>query len=324
MSTSVTSSPRSLPSELFSNVSSGTSSPTSSTHDLDAFASKQATTSPRSLLSEHPHTGRCNTIIFDLGDVLFTWSAETRTSIPPKLLHKILRSASWFEYEKGNVSEDEAYANASSEFGVPKSEVAAAFQGARDSLKSNDTLVALIRELRERHPGLQVFAMSNISAPDWEVLRTKATPAEWSLFDRVFTSAGARERKPNLGFYRLVLEQTGVDPLRTVFVDDKPENVLSARSLGIKGVVFDSYENVARQLRNYVEDPVGRAQAWLKENAKKMLSVTDSGVTLHENFAPLLILEATGDRSLVEYVEHPRLFNFFQGSLECFYVDRGC
>jgi HAD superfamily hydrolase (TIGR01509 family) len=259
---------------------------------------------------------RCNVLILDLGDVLFTWSAETKTCISSGTLRQILRSASWFEYEKGNISEDKAYENAASEFGVPKSEIAAAFQGARVSLKSNEVLVRFVQELRAAYPTLKVFAMSNISAPDWEVLRTKATPEEWAIFDHVFTSAEARERKPNLGFYRRVLTETGVNPLRTVFVDDKLENVLSARSLGIKGVVFDSFENVAKQVRNYVEEsghPVDRAQAWLKANAKKMLSVTNNNVVLHENFTQLLILEVTGDRSLVEYVEHPRLFNFFQG-----------
>ncbi|KAI5121961.1 hypothetical protein M0805_002032 [Coniferiporia weirii] len=287
-----------------SGSSSGSSTPASVTFDLAPSYSTYD-------FSE-PCTGRCENVIFDLGDVLFTWSAVTKTGIPPKLLKKILRSATWFEYEKGNLTEQEAYAAAACEFGLDSSEIARAFQEARSSLQSNPSIVSFIKELKEQH-GIRVFAMSNISAPDYEVLRGMARPEEWALFDRVFTSSEARERKPNLGFYKYVLEQTGVDPLRTVFVDDKLENILPARSLGIKGIVFDSFETLSRQLRNYVGDSVGRAQAWLKDHSKKMLSVTNTGVTVHENFAPLLIYEATGDRSLVEYVEHPRLFNFFIG-----------
>jgi FMN phosphatase YigB (HAD superfamily) len=260
-----------------------------------------------------PSSSRCDTVIFDLGDVLFHWSAETKSTISAKLLKKILRSATWFEFEKGNLSEQEAYDAVAAEMGLASNEVRKAFQGARDSLKSNPALVDFIRELKEQF-GLRIFAMSNISAPDFEVLRGKASPEEWALFERVFTSAEAHERKPNLGFYKYVLEQTGVDPLRTIFVDDKSENILTARSLGIKGIVFDSLDNLSRQIRNHVGNPVNRAEAWLKSNAKKMLSVTNTGVTVHENFAPLLTYEATGDRSLVEYVEHPRTFNFFIGS----------
>ncbi|EJD03446.1 HAD-like protein [Fomitiporia mediterranea MF3/22] len=292
-------------------TSSGASTPSSAVFDLPL-----APLSPLSPTLEfgdsEPSTSPCENIIFDLGDVLFTWTAETKTRVNPKMLKKILRSATWFEFEKGNLTEQEAYDTVAAELRVESSDVREAFQAARDSLKSNPQLVSLIRQLKEQH-GIRVFAMSNISAPDFAVLRGKVAPEELKLFERVFTSHEARERKPNLGFYKYVLEQTGVDPVRTLFIDDKLENILPARSLGMKGIVFDNFENMARQLRNYVGDPIGRAQAWLKDNAKKMLSVTNTGVTVHENFAPLLIYEATGDRSLVEYVEHPRLFNFFIG-----------
>lgn len=261
---------------------------------------------------DEPCPSRCENVVFDLGDVLFTWSAVTTTSIAPKLLKRILRSASWFEYEKGNISEQEAYDNAARDFGLSSSEVERAFQDARNSLRANPSIIQLIKDLKKQY-GVRVFAMSNISVPDFEVLRRKARPEDWALFDRVFTSGEARERKPNLGFYKHVIREADIDPLRTVFIDDKLENVLPARSLGIKGIVFSSLDTLSRQLRNYLWDSTSRAQGWLNDNAKKMLSVTDTGVTVYENFAPLLIYEATGDRSLVEFVEHPRLFNFFIG-----------
>ena len=53
---------------------------------------------------------------------------------------------------------------------------------ARDSLQSNSKLLDVIRELREFD-----IAISNISAPDWTVLSTKATPQDWALSDHVFT-----------------------------------------------------------------------------------------------------------------------------------------
>lgn len=304
-------------------MSSLPSTPSTKSFDLAAVSdtTKESSSSPASSVADLPTkdvgqkdwlSNRCNTIIFDLGDVLFTWSAETKTSISPQLLRKILRSATWFEYEKGNLQEYEAYELVGKQFDVETSEVAAAFQGARDSLQGNLKLIQLIRELKQEHK-LTIYAMSNISAPDWAVLKGKASAEEWALFDRVFTSAEARERKPNLGFFRHVLAETSADPSRTIFVDDNHQNVLTARSVGLHAIVFDSFENVERKLRNLVADPLGRAHNWLRSNAKRMLSVTDGGVILHENFAPLLIYEATGDRSLVEYVEHPRLFKFFQG-----------
>ncbi|KAF7347952.1 HAD-like protein [Mycena sanguinolenta] len=306
-------------------------------------------------------------IIFDIGDVLFTWSAETKTTISGSTLRKILRSATWFEYEKGNIGETECYDLVASEFRLESSKVAAAFQGARDSLAEDPKMIAMLHDLKAS--GTRLFAMSNISAPDWEVLRHKGKREDWELFEHVFTSAAARERKPNLGYFRHVLsetgidrglygvvvpcspgfwwvlpdsaeshtvrrhpfvrkciptfgypsselpEETGIDPERTAFVDDKLENVLTGRSLGFKGIVFTKFEDVERQLKVLFRDPIAAGNQWLRSNAKQMKPETNTGVVLEENFAQLLIFEATGDPSLVDYIEYPWLSNFFKSVL---------
>ncbi len=230
-------------------------------------------------------------------------------------------------------TESEAYSRVAAEFGVAYADVKRAFQGARASLAPNEGLVALIRELKSQSKDheLKIFGMSNISMPDWEVLQTKGRPEDWLLFERVFTSAEARERKPNLGFYQHVIREITkysdaqpksevkghnlnwtFDPTSTIFVDDKLENVVSARSCGLRGLQFTSFEILAQSLRNAILPPFTRARNWLRANAKNMPSITNTGVVLRENFSQMLILEATGERDLVEFVEHPRLFNFFQ------------
>ena len=237
---------------------------------------------------------KATTLILDLGDVLFSWSPNTETSIPPRTLKAILSSPAWVDYECGLLSQQDCYDRLSNEFHIPTPEIAEAFNQARDSLKSNDEMLSFVRELKLQSNGqLRVYAMSNISRPDYEYLRTK--PADWSLFDKVYTSADAGERKPNLGFYRYVLDDISVDPCSVVFVDDKPENVLSARSFGMRGIVFDDQKRVLQAIRNAVEDPVQRARSYLQNNAKLLDSVTSNGYTLKENFAQLLILEATCD-----------------------------
>jgi FMN phosphatase YigB (HAD superfamily) len=176
-------------------------------------------------------------IIFDLVDTLFNVSFKSRTSIPSSTLRRItLGSNAWFNYEKGLFSENECYSRIAAEFDLDKNELRRAFDEARDSLHANDKLFTLIRELKAESNGqLRVFAMSNISARDYEVLREK--PADWSVFDQIFTSSDVGERKPNLGFYRHVLKAADVDPERVIFVDDQFENVFSARSLGMHGII---------------------------------------------------------------------------------------
>ncbi|KAJ6499258.1 Haloacid dehalogenase-like hydrolase-domain-containing protein [Mycena sanguinolenta] len=255
-----------------------------------------------------------NTIIFDIGDVLFNWSSHTKTSISSKTLRQILSSPTWFDYERGKLSEVECYAKVGNEFSLSPAEIRQAFIEARESLQSNDDLIDLVRELKEKSKGtLRVFAMSNISLPDYEVLRTKK--ADWDIFDRIFTSWEAGERKPHLGFYKHVLSETKINPRQAILIDDKLENVLSARSLGMHGIVFPrgGSDKVKRALRNLIGDPVLRGRDYLQRNAQHLESTTDNGIVLRENFAQLLLLELTDNRDLVDIVEHPRAWNFFHG-----------
>ncbi len=233
-------------------------------------------------------------LIMDLGDVLFTWSAITKTTIPPKTLKKIISSTVWFEYECGHISEDTCYTQVGEQFGLQPSEVGEAFTEARNSLQSNESMLAVLSELKAKADGsLRVYAMSNISKPDYAVLSTK--PADWSIFDRVFISGDAGMRKPNPNFYHHVLREIQTAPQDAIFVDDKFDNVFTARSIGIQGVIFDNTANVVRALRNLLGNPVHRGKEYLTRNAGHLASTTEGNTIIHENFAQLLILNATGN-----------------------------
>jgi FMN phosphatase YigB (HAD superfamily) len=213
-----------------------------------------------------PLPPRCRILIFDLGDVLFSWSPVTSTSISPKVLKQFLASTVWQDYECGRLSEDECYRLVGEKFALDPGEVRQAILDARASLQPDDTFIRFIRELQvEARGALRIFAMSNISAPDYAVARGK--PTDWNIFERVFTSADAGMRKPDLCFYKYVLDEIKAEPSSVVFVDDRFENVLAARSLGINGIVFDDVERVRQTLRNLVSDPVSRGEAFLENRA---------------------------------------------------------
>ncbi|KAH0564744.1 hypothetical protein GP486_001872 [Trichoglossum hirsutum] len=235
------------------------------------------------------------TIIFDLGDVLFNWSPQTKTTISPMTFKRILSSPTWFEYECGKISQDSCYERIGNQFAIDPSEVANAIAQAQDSLQSNNELVSAIQQLKaESNGGLRIYAMSNVSRPDYQVLHTKFTG--WSIFDQVFTSGAVGERKPGLAFYRHVINATGINPQNTIFVDDTSENVLSARSVGFHGIIFDDTRQVIRALRNLVGDPVKRGKEFLEMNSKNLKSTSDSDDAMDDNFMQLLILDATNNR----------------------------
>ena len=241
-----------------------------------------------------PHTPPKG-VIFDLGDVLFTWSPNTATAIPARMMGSILSSLIWIEYECGRIEQDTCYHQIAQQFSVPATEVAEAFSQARDSLQPNNAMVSFIHDLKNAsRKALRVYAMSNVSKEDYRVLSTLM--ADWSVFDRVFTSGHAGMRKPDLGFYSHVLEEINLAPEEVIFIDDKEVNVLAAKSLGIHSIVFDDNTNVTRALGNILDSPLQKGYKYLDLNAKHFDSITDSGVVVSDNFSQLLILDATQEQ----------------------------
>ncbi|KAH8822867.1 HAD-like domain-containing protein [Flagelloscypha sp. PMI_526] len=258
-----------------------------------------------------------DTLIIDFGDVLFDWVPPKDTAIPPKLLRAILNSATWFDFERGKLTQEDCYTRVASLFQVAVEDVYTTFQQARESLTPNDEFFRLVQSWKQASSGrLRVYALSNISAPDYAYLR--ALNAQWSIFDEVFVSCEIGERKPHLGIFKHVIQRTGSNPATTVFVDDKLDNVLSARSLGCRGVQFTHRVEAFRELKTLFHDPVHRGHAFLAENAGRLESVTDSGEVVSEIFAQLLILEATGQKHLVKTdilkPEEDGTYRFFRGT----------
>jgi HAD superfamily hydrolase (TIGR01509 family) len=228
-------------------------------------------------------------LVFDLRDVLFKWSRNTETAISSDTMKKILLSPHWYDYECGRISRSLCYSRVAREFLLDVYQVAEAFSQARASLKPDTAVLAFLNELREKS-SVKVYAMSNVAKEDFAALSDKM---DFSLFDRVFTSGAHGMRKRDLKFYRQVLAEIELDPEQVIFVDDKSENVLAANGVGMRGLVFN--DSTIYDLQNTLLSPVARGHEFLHRRNKNFDSITDSGVTVGDNFAKLLIVEATQD-----------------------------
>lgn len=251
-------------------------------------------------------------IFLDIGDVLCSWKCTPEFPIQPKLLKEFRTSSIWQDYNCGRFGQDECYSRLADHYSVSIDDIATSFELARASQGQNDEVVAFIEELKAVHPALRVYAMSNISGPDWEVLHAK--PFNWEIFDHVFTSCEAGMCKPELRFYRHVLAKAGCDPSDAVFVDDKAENVLAAKSVGFRdGIVFGKADEVRRRLLALLGDPVERGRAWLRSNAGQLYSETSTGVVVPDNFGQLMLHELMKDASLINLRPFDRTWNYFIG-----------
>lgn len=93
-------------------------------------------------------------------------------------------------------------------------------------------LEALV-ELRKHYP---IYLLSNTNEPHWQHAVEHFFPhGEWRVgdyFDRIFLSYELHQVKPGADIFRTVIEQTGVVPEETLFIDDAEANCVTARSLG--------------------------------------------------------------------------------------------
>ncbi|THH06879.1 hypothetical protein EW145_g3771 [Phellinidium pouzarii] len=250
----------------------------------------------------------CNILIVDIGDVLLSWSLG-QNSVSPKIIKEMRSSSLWNDFERGRISQQKCYEMLGSRFDILATDIARTFSEARTTVRIETQLFHYIRALKDKQ-GLAVYAMSNISREDYNYIR--ALNIDWDVFDGIFTSFSAGLRKPDLSFFHKVISETGINPPKAVFVDDKLDNVIVAQSTGMRGIVFHDPNQIIRAITNLVCDPVERARRFLRQNVGLHHSVTSTGVIIHENFAQYLILDLTGDKSLIKVWEKRDFLNFFK------------
>jgi 2-haloacid dehalogenase len=107
-------------------------------------------------------------------------------------------------------------------------------------------MLSLLDELRAN--GVRLFGLSNMPAEVIDELRV-AYP-ELARLDGTVISGEERIMKPDPELYRRLMRRFDVIPERSVFVDDRADNVDAAASLGFRAVHFRS----AAQLRTELAD----------------------------------------------------------------------
>jgi putative hydrolase of the HAD superfamily len=178
--------------------------------------------------------------IFDFGGVLYkidetkTLQAFARSITDPAVLkdfdHNSLAQNDLFRiYEEGKISSPEFRDRIRNDFHLDLS---------NEEIDSrwNATLLYLMPDafdnIRELKKTSSLALLSNTN----EIHYTHFEPdcrELFKLFDRCFFSYRLGVRKPDPSIFRLVLDEMKFLPQETIFVDDSPDNIDTARNLGI-------------------------------------------------------------------------------------------
>jgi 2-haloacid dehalogenase len=207
---------------------------------------------------------RPSVVVFDLGGVLIDWD--------PRHLYRTLFDD---PDEMEAFLEEVAFAdwNARQDAGRPFAqaiEVLAASHPHRRALidafheRWPETLagevpgsVAVLRELRAT--GVRLFALSNWSAETFPVARDRFEFLDW--FEGIVISGEIGAVKPNERPFGVLVERYGLEPRRSLFIDDSAANVETASRLGFQALRFSDARTLRAGLVGWGLLPRGRVSA---------------------------------------------------------------
>lgn len=108
-----------------------------------------------------------------------------------------------------------------------------------------DPAVAVLGELRAA--GIRCYALSNMEPDLFAIRRARFPFMEW--FDGHVISGLEGMAKPDPRIFEVLLKRHRLEPQATVFTDDMPANVETARGLGIVALHYTSAGRLRQDLR---------------------------------------------------------------------------
>jgi HAD superfamily hydrolase (TIGR01549 family) len=125
--------------------------------------------------------------------------------------------------------------------------------------------IHLVKACKEK--GFKVYILSNWDVESFELLREQ-NPSVFNLFDGIVISGQYNCLKPNPELYQIFLNRFNLHPRDCVMIDDRIENIQTARALDIHSIHYASSENHSKDGHNFkaIEKEI---IAWVRYTAKE-------------------------------------------------------
>lgn len=121
----------------------------------------------------------------------------------------------------------------------------ASFKSAmKDSIGVNPEMYALVDQLKEQQ--IPVALLSNIE--DERISKLIREFGFYEPFEPCLLSCEIGVKKPDLKAYELLVKTLNLPVKDVVFIDDKPENVEAATTIGLDAILFESEQQLRNEL----------------------------------------------------------------------------
>jgi 8-oxo-dGTP diphosphatase len=195
-------------------------------------------------------------IIFDVGNVLISWSGESVYADIKEELGFDDEQLALFSKKylgklgRGEITEEELWADAEKELQIRKVNVSENLLGRKPETEGvvfRDVL-EFAKELKSR--GFKLALMSNTISAHEKVFTSKGITEP---FEHIFLSHKVGLRKPDPNIYLHALQQLQVKPSEALFIDDLQENVEAAQKLGMYVLHADKPDSIVSKIERELE-----------------------------------------------------------------------
>ena len=180
---------------------------------------------------------RAECVVFDVGNVLLSFEPEKVAGLLPEEHRAALNEAMfgpdwrWGAFDLGAETNEEIAQSMADKVGVPggQEEVLYALYHFPETMRPLP-LYGLIPELKKM--GKKIYALTNYCEPSFTFTRERFKNLQ--MLDGQVVSNREKVVKPDPAIFGLLIERFGIEPEKTLFIDDSLANVQSAAAIGFQ------------------------------------------------------------------------------------------
>lgn len=183
-----------------------------------------------------------DTVVFDVGNVLLAFQPEMllkelvpeRPDLHGELLIRVFKSPYWCMRDRGSASMEEVI----HAMATGRSDLLPYIRRVMKRWIDLPPMEEGVRALQACHAhGKRLIALTNYA--DDEFRHACGENAFFRLFDGLVVSSRLRMVKPARPIYDHLIAEYGLDPARTLFIDDSPANIEGALEYGWQGLCYN-------------------------------------------------------------------------------------
>ncbi len=139
----------------------------------------------------------------------------------------------WIRLDNGLITENSVFQRILNNNDITKTDLAYSFSEIKKSLIDIPSTISLIEKAHLSN--IPLYCLSNMSTKTYEYIKNREF---FKYFSGIIISGKIKMIKPDLDIFNYAIKTYNLKPEETVFIDDCPNNINAAKSIGMRCVHF--------------------------------------------------------------------------------------